>query len=248
MTDWDTIVGQKVNQLNSLGDDPSAWDADSFLAILGDYGYDSVESWYEDSGQYEDLDSYSDTTSSTTSTTSEEETDWDEILKQKANQLNDIEYGGSTDWTASTAKAAIEAEGYTVEDWYDQWGKDESLDDYSELLGMTQDEFLDSDVGSYSGLPEEYNEQLLEWLMPLLESSFSNYTTNIDESSEAATEAATQAGRSAMSETAQGFSTPWHPGGSSAGVSQKTPWQADWQRWPQISATRLLPLQLRRRP
>jgi hypothetical protein len=70
---------------------------------------------------------------------------------------------------------------------------------------MFGDELKGLKKGSYSGLPPEYQQQLLKDIIPRLLDSFKNYRSDIDQSTKAAQDLYGQMSRGAMKEGAQGI-------------------------------------------
>jgi len=202
-------VFNKATSLNESGyQGRTDWDTESVLAAFEEAGL-TPESHYETYGINEGIGwgmSGSNTGTTTAETTQTPEDTYSQSLADWFNTNNITgEYVPDTGWTSDLAQGVIDSVGGT-QAHYDNYGASQGLTYEPEIenqMTMFGEDISNLETGSYSGLPEEYNTQLLDALIPQLIESFSNYRTDIDNSTNAAQELYSSMARQALEEDAQ---------------------------------------------
>jgi hypothetical protein len=153
----------------------------------------------------------------------------DAYMQNKVAQLNDIGYQGKT-WDLASTLDAFREHGLTPQQHYEKYGQYEGVNHYTPYTpyghiqdtasqdppdGHIQDTASqeppvdifqpDKYQQSRSGLPEEYQLQILESLIPKLLESVEGYEGNIDKSTQAAQELFETQSRRGMKDQLQGI-------------------------------------------
>jgi hypothetical protein len=218
----DDYLLQKVADLNRTGYQGKTWDLNSTMAAFNEAGL-TPEQHYQQYGKNEGF--YNPTPSPqtagqpgsglTSTTPSLYPTPFkpDAYMQNKVAQLNDIGYQGKT-WDLASTLDALKEHGLTPQQHYEKYGQYEGVNHYTPY-GNSQEEANQAPLvdifqpdkyqQSRSGLPEKYQLQILESLIPKLLESVEGYEGNVDKSTQAAQELFESQSRRGMKQDLQGI-------------------------------------------
>ncbi|HJB65182.1 MAG TPA: tape measure protein [Candidatus Mailhella merdavium] len=114
------ILENKADLMNA-GQTADGWTAEKVLDAISGGGM-TVDDWYLRYGLSEGV-----TSPGATSATGGVSDIWTQLLSDKAVRLNQEHYKGRNDWTAASVLEAIANDGMTVQEWYEQFGRQEGF-------------------------------------------------------------------------------------------------------------------------